>query len=124
MKVFLYIFLGGGLGSMIRFIISKLLPVSEGVFPWTTLLANFIGCLFIGLLMGWAIRNDTLRSDFYLFAAVGFCGGLTTFSTFSIESLHFLKTGDYNSFISYVFLSLTGGIIFVLLGFQGFKLLN
>jgi len=85
MKTLLLVFLGGGAGSAFRFLISKFFYINKGSFPWSTLLANYIGCLLIGLMVGWALKNDSFRSDLYFFTAVGFCGGLTTFSTFSLE---------------------------------------
>jgi CrcB protein len=122
MKSLVYVFLGGGLGSLFRFLLSKFITTSKNGFPWSTLFANFIGCLLIGILLGWAIKNNNLRSDLYLLLAVGFCGGLTTFSTLSLEGLSFLKAGDYTSFISYVVASVVGGIVFVALGHYLFRL--
>tara|TARA_B100001059_G_scaffold80714_1_gene78655 strand:- start:4435 stop:4809 length:375 start_codon:yes stop_codon:yes gene_type:complete len=122
MRGFILIFIGGGLGSVFRFLISKYLEISKGSFPWATLIANFIGCFLIGLLLGWGLKNQNLRSDIFLFTTIGFCGGLTTFSTFSMENMLFLKSGDYFSFISYSLLSLIGGILFVGLGHLLFKL--
>lgn len=116
MKSILFIFLGGGLGSTFRYLIGKFIITNNEKYPWHTLITNYVGCLAIGLLLGWALKNDTLRSELYLFSAIGFCGGLTTFSTLSAESLHFLKSGNYMAFIGYLFLSLTGGIILVALG--------
>ena len=121
MRGFILIFIGGGLGSVFRFLISKYLEISKGSFPWATLIANFIGCFLIGLLLGWGLKNQNLRSDIFLFTTIGFCGGLTTFSTFSMENMLFLKSGDYFSFISYSLLSLIGGILFVGLGHLLFK---
>ena len=123
MKALLFIFIGGGLGSSFRFLISKLFYVDKGGFPWATLLANFIGCLLIGFLVGWALKNDSFRSDEYLFSVIGFCGGLTTFSTFSMENMFFLRSGDYSSFIGYTLLSVIGGLVFVFAGHSIFKLL-
>lgn len=122
MRGFILIFIGGGLGSVFRFLISKYLEISKGSFPWATLIANFIGCFLIGLLLGWGLKNQNLRSDIFLFTTIGFCGGLTTFSTFSMENMLFLKSGDYFSFIAYSLLSLIGGILFVGLGHLLFKL--
>ena len=121
MRSFILIFIGGGLGSVFRFLISKYLEISKGSFPWATLIANFIGCFLIGLLLGWGLKNQNFRSDIFLFTAIGFCGGLTTFSTFSMENMLFLKSGDYFSFIAYSLLSLIGGILFVGLGHLLFK---
>ena len=121
MRDFILIFIGGGLGSVFRFLISKYLEISKGSFPWATLIANFIGCFLIGLLLGWGLKNQNFRSDIFLFTTIGFCGGLTTFSSFSMENMLFLKSGDYFSFIAYSLLSLIGGILFVGLGHLLFK---
>lgn len=121
MRGFILIFIGGGLGSVFRFLISKYFEISKGSFPWATLIANFIGCFLIGLLLSWGLKNQNFRSDIFLFTTIGFCGGLTTFSTFSMENILFLKSGDYFSFIAYSLLSLIGGILFVGLGHFLFK---
>lgn len=121
MKNILLVFLCGGLGSITRFLIGKWIQVSKNSFPWPTLLANFIGCFLIGFLLGWILKNQTERSDLYLFAAIGFCGGLTTFSTFSMENLHFLRSGDLSTFIGYTLLSILGGLLFVGLGHSAVK---
>ena len=124
MKSIFYVFLGGGIGSIFRFIISKLVTVSKNSFPWNTLFVNFIGCFLIGMLFAWAIKNNSQRSDFYLFLVVGFCGGLTTFSSFSLESLSLIRSGDLINFFSYILSSVIGGIILVVLGYYIFKLVT
>ena len=89
MKAILFVFLGGGLGSLVRFLSSKLIPISKAVFPWPTLIVNLMGCLLIGILFSWALKNNLFRSDLYLFVAVGFCGGLTTFLHLALRVLSF-----------------------------------
>ena len=124
MKSFFYVFIGGGLGSIFRFAISKLISVTKGGFPWPTIFANFIGSFLIGLLLGWVIKNNGERSELYFLLIVGFCGGLTTFSTFSNEGLLFLKSADYSNFLIYLLSSVIGGIAFVVLGYYIFRLGN
>ena len=122
MKQLFLVFLGGGMGSLCRFIIGKYLGLYKSGFPWSTLLANLIGCLIIGVLLGWSMKHHTQRSDQYILLAIGFCGGLTTFSSFSLEGLNFLKIGDYSSFFTYLLTSIIGGIAFVGLGHYLFRL--
>ena len=124
MKSFFYVFIGGGLGSIFRFAISKLISVTKGGFPWPTIFTNLIGCFLIGLLLGWVIKNNGERSELYFLLIVGFCGGLTTFSTFSNEGLLFLKSADYSNFLIYLLSSVIGGIAFVGLGYYIFRLGN
>jgi fluoride exporter len=117
MKQLLIVFLGGGTGTVMRFLIGKLLPYSGKGFPWNTFYANVIGCLLIGLLTGYLLRNaNENQSAFILFASVGFCGGFTTFSSFANENLSFIRSGDYLMLLSYTLLSLVSGIVMVYLG--------
>lgn len=124
MKNIFYIFLGGGLGSILRYVISKLFVTDKSSFPWSTLIANFIGCFIIGIVLGWFINNNKQYSDLYVFLSIGFCGGLTTFSTFSVEGLTYLKNGDLLIFITYLLFSIIGSILLAALGYYIYQLGN
>ena len=79
MKNIFYIFLGGGFGSILRYAISKLFMADKSSFPWSTLIANFIGCFIIGIVLGWFINNNKQYSDLYVFLSIGFVVDLLRF---------------------------------------------
>ena len=117
MKQLLIVFIGGGMGTVMRFLIGKFLPYSGKGFPWSTFCSNLLGCLLIGLLTGYFLRNNAEnQSSLVLFATIGFCGGFTTFSSFANENLSFVRSGDYTMLLAYSMLSLTTGILIVYLG--------
>ena len=123
MKQLFLVFLGGGLGSIMRVIINRLIP-SES-FPYSTLTVNMIGSFLIGLIISYLIDSNMLKSDYYYFLVVGICSGLTTFSAFSIENFNFIKSNEiFNSFI-YIFISVSLCIALAYLGFLTMnKILN
>ncbi|MGA1226982.1 MAG: fluoride efflux transporter CrcB [Tamlana sp.] len=116
MKQFLLVFLGGGFGSVLRYIVGKRLNSIETGIPYGTFAANILGSLLIGIILGLAIKNNTLSNNQTLLLATGFCGGFTTFSTFAYENHVFLKTGDFTSFAIYTIASFTVGFLAVFLG--------
>lgn len=116
MKQILLVFLGGGFGSVLRYIIGKYLNSPENGIPYGTFLANILGSLLIGIILGIAAKNNTLSQNQTLFLATGFCGGFTTFSTFAYENHVFLKSGDFTSFAIYTIASFVIGFLAVFLG--------
>lgn len=116
MKNILLVFLGGGLGSSLRYLISKSLNQLETSIALGTFTVNILGSLLIGIIMGFALKNDTPSSTLTLLVAIGFCGGFTTFSAFALENYQLLKTGDITNFIVYSLGSVALGIIAVFIG--------
>lgn len=116
MKQLLLVFVGGGFGSVLRYIIGKYLNNPQDGIPYGTFAANILGSLLIGIILGLATKNDTLTSNQTLLLATGFCGGFTTFSTFAYENHVFLKAGDFTSFALYTIASFIIGFLAVFFG--------
>lgn len=116
MKQLALVFLGGGLGSVLRYFFSKFLNNPETGIPFGTFAANILGSLLIGIILGLALKNETLSQNTVLFLATGFCGGFTTFSTFAYENHLFLKSGDLMSFAFYTIASFVVGFAMVFFG--------
>ena len=107
----LEIFLAGMLGGIVRFQISKWLPSSPD-FPWGTLLVNYLGifCL-VYLVKGYLVYKGSSKG-LILALGTGFCGGLTTFSSLLLDAVKLLDTGRYLSLVTYLILSVGGGLLF------------
>ncbi|WP_223033108.1 fluoride efflux transporter CrcB [Hanstruepera marina] len=116
MKNLILVFIGGGVGSALRYILGKFLNSTETGIPYGTFAANIIGSLLIGIILGLAAKNDTLNSSQTLILATGFCGGFTTFSTFAYENHVMLKSGDFTSFAIYTIASFAIGFLAVFFG--------
>lgn len=112
----LIVFLGGGLGSISRYLISQLVYAQFNTnFPLGTFTVNILGCFFIGVIMA---LNEKYQLDntWVLLLSTGFCGGFTTFSTFSYENNLLLRSGDYLGLMAYTILSLLWGFAGTILG--------
>lgn len=116
MKQALLVFVGGGLGSLLRFLISKPLNSLSSSFYWGTFSANILGCLLLGLLTGYGLRNSNLSPEYSLLFATGFCGGFTTFSTFVLEKNQLLRDGQWLLFFLYLISSIAVGYLFLWAG--------
>lgn len=116
MKQALLVFLGGGVGSVMRYLFGKFLNSATTGIPYGTFAANILGSLLIGIILGLAAKNNSLNTSQTLFLATGFCGGFTTFSTFAYENHVFLKAGDFGSFAFYTIASFIIGFLSVFLG--------
>ena len=117
MKSFLLVFLGGGLGSALRYLVASVMNQYSKVLPFGTFTVNMLGCLLIGLILGYAQKENTLTSNQTLLLATGFCGGFTTFSAFANENLELIKNGEIFNFSIYTITSILVGVLAVLIGF-------
>ena len=116
-KSILLVGLGGGIGSILRYLTSVVVAKHfHSLFPLSTFAANFTGCLAIGLLIGVFDKFQLVDSDLRLLLITGFCGGYTTFSAFAAENLTLFQSGNYATAILYIFSSIVLGITAVLLG--------
>ena len=116
MKQVFFVFIGGGFGSVLRYAIGKWGNNIENGIPYGTFAANIIGSLLIGVILGYAAKNDAVSQNHVLLLATGFCGGFTTFSTFAYENHIFLKSGDFVSFAVYTIASFVIGFLAVFAG--------
>tara|TARA_B000000532_G_scaffold204665_1_gene172068 strand:- start:189 stop:557 length:369 start_codon:yes stop_codon:yes gene_type:complete len=117
MKSFLLVFLGGGLGSSLRYLVTIAMNQYSKVLPFGTFTVNMLGCLLIGLILGYAQKENTLTSNQTLLLATGFCGGFTTFSAFANENLELIKNGEIFNFSVYTIGSILVGVLAVFIGF-------
>ena len=116
LKEIIAVFIGGGIGSILRFLLNKIEIVSENNYPYSTFISNVVGCFILGLVLGYFIKNGSNNSTLFVFLTVGLCGGFTTFSTFSNENLQLIQNGHILSFLIYTLLRLILGIMFVYFG--------
>lgn len=116
MKQLLLVFVGGGFGSVFRYLLGRFFNSQESGIPFGTLLANILGSLLIGLILGLAAKNESLTQSQSLLLATGFCGGFTTFSTFAYENHIFLKSGDLMNFALYTILTFVVALAAVTFG--------
>jgi fluoride exporter len=94
LKQLVLIFVGGGFGSVTRFALGKWVnSLHQQSFPWGTLAVNTIACLIVGFIIGLADYKQIISPASRIFWTVGFCGGFSTFSTFSAETASLLQNG-------------------------------
>lgn len=127
MKEIAYIFIGGGVGSVLRYLAQ--ISINERMsgigfpFSWGTFIVNIAGSLLIGLFYSVSERWN-LSMEMRLFLTTGLCGGFTTFSTFSNDGLSLLRGEFYGTFLFYALLSIGLGLVAVLAGGAIGKLLG
>ncbi|GAA4407369.1 putative fluoride ion transporter CrcB [Advenella faeciporci] len=111
---FLAVATGAAFGAILRWLLG--LALNQESWPWGTLLANCLGGLFIGMLIGFFSLNEHIPLWVRLLLVTGFLGGLTTFSTFSAETLQFLLKGQFLWAGAYMGISLASTLLLTAVG--------
>lgn len=112
MKEALLVFMGGGAGSLLRYLAQTWVGKWwQNPFPWSTFLVNISGCLLIGVLLGIIDRQTTPATEWKLLLVTGVCGGYTTFSTFSNDGLTLFRQAHYTYFFAYILSSVALGLL-------------
>ena len=121
MQLLLAVFIGGGTGSVARWLLSlKLNPMHHAI-PLGTLTANLIGAFIIGAGLAWFNRLPQVDPVWKLLITTGFCGGLTTFSTFSSEVVFLLQAGQFSWALLNITVNLLGSFAMTALAFWLFS---
>ncbi len=116
-NIILAVAFGGALGSLGRYTISVFVQKNSAIFfPWATLTANLLGSFLLGVVFVIATQKLALSEAWHLFLKVGFLGALTTFSTFSLETIQLLGQGNYFYAISNLVLNVFCALLATLLG--------
>jgi CrcB protein len=124
-KNLLLIGIGGFVGSVARYLVSKLnLHLDFFSIPMGTLLVNVLGCFLIGFLTGISEKSTLLNVELRMLLMIGLCGGFTTFSTFAGENLMLLRNGQFGSILLYTSLSILLGFVAVYIGYTLTKTLG
>ena len=108
------LFVGGGVGANTRYWLGRLVATMQGAveFPWATFLINVSGSVILGFVAAAYLDHpDPARRAWYLLLGTGFCGGFTTFSTFSYETLKLLQDGKAGAAAGYVIGSVAAGLV-------------
>ena len=121
LQLLLAVFIGGGTGSVARWFLSMRFNPMHQVIPLGTLTANLIGAFIIGMGLAWFNRMTHIDPMWKLLVTTGFCGGLTTFSTFSAEVVFLLQDGRINWALANIAVNMLGSFAMTALAFWLFS---
>lgn len=116
-KTLVLVGIGGALGSVLRYLTTLIVAkYFSTIFPLATFIINILGCLLIGILMGWLEKNQLTDASIKWLLVTGFCGSYTTFSAFGYENITLLQNGNSALAFLYIISSVVIGLIAVWLG--------
>jgi CrcB protein len=119
MRLVWYVALGGAIGSAARYLVGVAVQSRSGLdFPVGTLLVNLTGCVLLGFLIHYTLGTP-VSAEVRALLTTGLCGGYTTFSTFSYETVSLIQDGDWRRAALYVGLSVVGSLVGVTIGILG-----
>ena len=107
---------GGAIGTLARAGLAEALPPRAGQWPWATFIVNLAGAFILGWLLTRLAERAAPSRHWRFFAGTGFCGALTTFSTFQIETFQFARDGDVGLAFAYPVASIAAGMALAVLG--------
>lgn len=114
----LAVFLGGGIGSLTRYFVNTLFTRYNILnFPFATLSVNIVGSFILGIFFVFFMQKTDLHPAWRLAFSVGFCGGLTTFSTFSVETFEMIKNAHFYTAAAYIAVSVIVCVIAAAAGY-------
>ena len=117
---FIIVFLGGGLGALVRYMLYLILP-KVSYFPASTLFANFFGCFIATAVFTYFISRSDTNSAYKTFLIVGFCGGLSTLSALSLELMEYIQNEEYLRAFAYTVITILVCTLSVLAGIMAVK---
>jgi fluoride exporter len=126
MKIFypiLFVAIGGSLGAVCRYLMALVMQPLSMTFPSGTLIVNMAGCLIIGSVAGLVDASIPLSSNVRLFFVTGFCGALTTMSSFVYETDRIMRSGQFIQAIFYFGITITGSFMMFFIGYYIVKIL-
>lgn len=114
---YVMVFIGGGLGAASRLLVSRIMQSYKFAFPLGAFTANVISCIILGVLLGYFAGKPESK-NLNLLLLTGFCGGFSTFSTFTAELFKLLQNGEHTAAFSYVMASVLICLFALWLGFR------
>lgn len=118
MKIFWAVALGAALGGVSRYALTMSLQPRLGSFPWPTMIINVSGSLLLGFILSYAFATTGMSVEVRALLTTGFCGGFTTFSTYSYETARLLEDGEYQRAGAYAFGSMLLSLAATFAGFM------